>query len=84
MTHRKTSETRARDRPVERFTGRVGRAPAEAARSDVENDPVLGDQYRGIVVVDARDAGTYAAGHVPGAVSVPVESFSGYIGTSGT
>jgi predicted methyltransferase len=57
--------------------------PAGAATSSTEADPELRITQqefatlaaaRAVTIVDVRDAGAFAAGHIPGALSVPLDS----------
>ncbi len=47
-------------------------APAEEAHASLTWKEVKSAQEAGAVVVDARGAASYAKGHIPGAISVPV------------
>ena len=42
----------------------------------IEADALKSVDPKASVILDARDAKTYAAGHVPGAVSMPLADFS--------
>lgn len=52
-----------------------GEAPAHAAgaRRDIDVAAFVEDHARGVPLIDVRTPGEYAAGHVPGAVNVPLD-----------
>jgi 3-mercaptopyruvate sulfurtransferase SseA len=53
-------------------------APVKDARISMEEFRAL-HQQGAVVVVDVRDAESYAEGHIPGALSVPLDLLQKYV-----
>ncbi|MCA9495063.1 MAG: rhodanese-like domain-containing protein [Myxococcales bacterium] len=62
--------------PPEPATHTVATAPAPASkRSDTDIEGLAAAMEKGVKVIDVRTPEEFAAGHVPGAVNVPLGSF---------
>jgi 3-mercaptopyruvate sulfurtransferase SseA len=59
--------------------GPVAEAPGEIQRVTLEDSKAAFDSG-GATFVDVRSAGSFAAGHIPGALSIPLAELEGRIG----
>lgn len=47
--------------------------PARAMKKNIDSDELVKLQSQGAAVIDVRTAGEFSAGHIPGAVNVPID-----------